>query len=89
MVTLQEVIVAEFILFLIGFISFKGFGYVAILMLLTIVSFFVIMDVLKYVFGVDPVKSTRDEQRRKRIKNMKKQNKSKGPTIAYRFQYVN
>jgi hypothetical protein len=87
---LGKVIVAEFILFLIGFISFKGFGYVAIIMLLIIVSFFVIMDVLKYVFGIDPVKTDRDAQRKKhQMKNKKKQNKSKGPTVAYRFHYVN
>ncbi len=87
---LGKVIVAEFILFLIGFISFKGFGYVAIIMLLIIVSFFVIMDVLKYVFGIDPVKTDRDaKQKKHQMKNKKKQNKSKGPTVAYRFQYVN
>ncbi|CAF1185086.1 unnamed protein product, partial [Adineta steineri] len=35
----------------------KSFGYIAILMLCGLIGFLVILDALKYIFGIDPAKS--------------------------------
>ncbi|CAF4023989.1 unnamed protein product [Adineta steineri] len=37
----------------------KSFGYIAILMLCGLIGFLVILDALKYIFGIDPAKSQR------------------------------
>jgi len=55
-------------------------------MLAILIGFIVIMDVLKYVFGIDPVQSERNASQ---MKKFKKKNKVEQPKIAYRFQYVN
>ncbi len=44
----------------------KGIGYIAIIALATVVGFVIIMDVLKYVCGIDPVRRERDQIRRGR-----------------------
>ena len=44
----------------------KAFGYIAILALVFVVGFVVIMDILKYVFGIDPVHEDRKFLRRRR-----------------------
>lgn len=44
----------------------KSFAYVAIFMIISTAMFIVIMDVLKYCFGIDPV-----EEERERIRNEK------------------
>jgi len=72
---------------LLFFFVFKGFAYLAILMLLFMIGFIVTMDVLKYGFGIDPVQNDRDVLKRKQMKNIKK-NKIEQPKIAYRFHYV-
>jgi hypothetical protein len=64
---------------------FKGFAYIAILMLLLLIGFIVMMDVLKYVFGIDPVQADRDALEKKKM-NKKKVQQLK---IAYRYQYIN
>jgi hypothetical protein len=71
------------------FFVFKGFGYIAILMLILVIGFIVTMDVLKYGFGIDPVQTDRDNLRRKNMKNIKKKNKIEQPKVVYRFHYVN
>ncbi len=43
------------------------------------------MDVLKYVFGIDPVQADRDALEKKKM-NKKKVQQLK---IAYRYQYIN
>lgn len=62
----------------------KSCGYIAIIFLVVVVSFFVIMDILKYGFGIDP---TKDElakiRRQKAIKRMKHR------PVIQRFTYVN
>jgi hypothetical protein len=86
---LRKVIIFEFILFSIDFLLFEGFGYVAILMLCILIGFIVILDVLKYGFGIDPVKTDRDALRKRNMKKIKKKVTPTGPKVAYRFQYVN
>lgn len=60
----------------------KSFAYIAILALITVAIFIIIMDILKYCFGIDP---TREELERIR---RKKQVKNRKPVIE-RFIYVN
>jgi hypothetical protein len=61
----------------------KAFGYIAILALICVVMFIVIMDILKYCFGIDPV-----SEQRERIRRNKQAKKRKRPVIQ-RFVYVN
>ncbi len=58
-------------------------------MLAIVIGFIVIMDILKYVFGIDPVQSDRDALRRKQKNKIKKKKQVERSKIAYRFQYVN
>lgn len=44
----------------------KGFGYIVIIALVVTAAFIVILDVLKYGFGIDPVHEERERLRRKR-----------------------
>lgn len=44
----------------------KSFSYIAILAMIIVVMFIVIMDILKYCFGIDPVEIDRDYLRRKK-----------------------
>jgi hypothetical protein len=60
----------------------KSFAYVAIIALICVAMFIVIMDILKYCFGIDPVRKERERIRRKR------QAKKRKPVIQ-RFVYVN
>lgn len=63
----------------------KSLGYIALIFLSIVISFFVIMDVLKYVFGIDPVKDERERIRR--LKAMKRMRKHR--PIIQKFTYVN
>ena len=58
----------------------RSFAFIAIIVLGATVGFIVLLDVLKYVFGVDPV----GEERRKLVDKKLRQ-----PAIAVRFVYVN
>ncbi len=60
----------------------KSFAFIAIIALTSVVAFIVIMDILKYCFGIDP---TREELQRIR---RKRQAKKRKPVIQ-RFVYVN
>ena len=60
----------------------KSFAYIAILVLTSVAMFFVIMDILKYGFGIDPVREERERVRRER------RTKHRKPVIQ-RFTYVN
>ncbi|CAF1126051.1 unnamed protein product [Adineta steineri] len=44
----------------------KTFGYIAIIAILVVAGFVIIMDILKYGFGIDPVRKERDLLRRRR-----------------------
>jgi len=56
-------------------------------MLGIVIGFVVLMDILKYVFGIDPVKADRDAVKKKQMKKSKKKKVGR-PKIAYRFQYI-
>lgn len=62
----------------------KSFGYITIIFLVVIVSFFVIMDILKYCFGIDPTKYELET-----IRKAKAAKKAKRPPVIQRFIYVN
>jgi len=59
----------------------KSFGYIAIIFLVVVVGFIVIMDVLKYGFGIDPVKHE--------LERIRHEKKPKRRPIIQRFTYVN
>jgi hypothetical protein len=63
-------------------IASKSFAYVAIIAMISVAMFIVIMDILKYCFGIDPVHEERERLRRT------KQAKKRKPVIQ-RFVYVN
>lgn len=60
----------------------KSFAYVAIIAIGTVVMFVIIMDILKYCFGVD---STREEFKEIRQEKPRKKRKP----VIQRFIYVN
>ena len=63
----------------------KSFGYIAILSLVSVALFFIIMDGLKYIFGIDPIKDELEKMKKeKRLKNRKKH-----PPVIQKFVYVN
>jgi hypothetical protein len=59
----------------------KSFAYVAIIAMIRVVMF-IVMDILKYCFGIDPV-----HEERQRIRQKKQVNKRK--PVIQRFVYVN
>jgi len=61
----------------------KSFAYVAIIALASVAMFILIMDILKYCFGIDPV-----EGERRRLRREIHVRKRKRPVIQ-RFVYVN
>ncbi len=61
----------------------KSFAYIVIIAMTVVVMFVVIMDILKYCFGIDPV-----DEERERIRRAKQAKKRKRPVIQ-RFIYVN
>jgi hypothetical protein len=60
----------------------ESFAYVGIIALIIVAMFIVLMDILKYCFGIDPVHRERERIRRK------KRDKHRKPAIQ-RFFYVN
>ncbi|CAF0794318.1 unnamed protein product [Adineta steineri] len=65
----------------------RSFAGVAIAALVLTCSFVIIMDVLKYVFKIDPVKAERLKQIQAK-KAVKSKAKAKAANVAVRFQYV-
>ncbi len=61
----------------------KSFAYIAIIAMASVVMFVVIMDILKYCFGIDPVEEEREGIRRKRRAKQRKR------PVIQRFVYVN
>jgi hypothetical protein len=60
----------------------KSFSYIAIIAITSVAIFVIIMDILKYCFGIDPV-----SEERERIRREKRAKKRK--PIIQRFIYVN
>ncbi|UJR35072.1 hypothetical protein I4U23_027848 [Adineta vaga] len=67
----------------------KSFGYIAILMISILVGFILLMDALKYIFRIDPVKSQRLNLRKEEIRKLMGKKKCTRPKVIQRFQYVN
>ena len=44
----------------------RGFAFIAIIALASVAGFVIVMDVLKYFFGIDPIRHERDQIRRGR-----------------------
>ncbi len=63
----------------------KSFAYVAIIALISVAMFVIIMDILRYCFGIDPIR--REIKQKKKTK--KKQLKKNASSIPVRFIYVN
>ena len=63
----------------------KSVGYIAIICVLIVIGLVVTLDVLKYVFHIDPV---RDEGERLRGKKQVVKKRTQ-PHIAIRYEYVN
>ncbi len=61
----------------------KSFAYVAIIAMITVAMFVIIMDILKYCVGIDPVHEDRERLRRE------KQAKKRKRPVIQRFVYVN
>lgn len=59
----------------------RGLAFIAIIALATVAGFVIVMDALKYLFGIDPVRRERDQIRRGRAllerKNRKKRKRQK------------
>ena len=60
----------------------KSFAYIAILAMVNVAIFVVVMDILKYCFGIDPV-----EEERERMRQEKRAKRRKRPVIQ-RFVYT-
>jgi hypothetical protein len=67
----------------------KSFAYIAITAISIVGMFIIVMDVLKYGFGVDPVLPVRDEFRRYRRYRRKKKLIKPKHHVVVRFVYVN
>jgi hypothetical protein len=65
----------------------RSFASIAITVLVFTCSFILLMDILKYVFHVDPVK-TESEKSQKQKEEGKRAVKSNVPKVAIRFQYI-
>jgi hypothetical protein len=68
----------------------KSFASIAIAAIVTTCTFIAVMDLLKYVFHIDPVEAERDSYR-KRVeerKRAKRPIKNDEPKLALRFQYI-
>ena len=61
----------------------KSLSYIAILAISMVVGFIVIMDLLKYGFGIDPVR-----EERQRLLQEKPVKKRRPPPVIQRFIYV-
>jgi len=61
----------------------KGFAYIAILVLIATAGFIIVLDILKYGFGIDPVCEEREQIRRKRALS-KQKNHDKSKPLNYR-----
>jgi hypothetical protein len=62
----------------------KSFGYIGYLSIISLIMFVIIMDILKYCFGIDPTsKYKKTIQQKKQIKKVKRR------PVIQRFVYVN
>lgn len=67
----------------------KSFGYVAIVALSLVLLFIVSMDVLKYVFGIDPVDGERKRRQQRRRTRARNSVIRRRPRVIQHFVYIN
>jgi choline-glycine betaine transporter len=67
----------------------KGFAYIAIIVIITAASFIIILDILKYGFGIDLAQKERDRIRHKRASHNKNNRKTRMPQKAIRLRRMN
>ena len=70
----------------------KSFAFIAIVAITTVFGFVIVMDVLKYFFGIDPVDRERRlielEQEKKRTQTRPRRKEKKSERMAVRFFYI-
>ena len=62
----------------------KSLGYIGILAIVSVAGFVVVMDLLKYGFGIDPVKEEREK-----LQKANAMKRRKHRPVIERFTYVN
>ena len=67
----------------------KGFACISIIAMVIAGGFIIILDVLKYIFGIDPVWKERDRLRYRRALRAKRNREKQKPHIIFRPRYVN
>ena len=60
----------------------RSFAYVAIIAIVGVAIFVVVLDILKYCFGIDPV------HRKRQKKKSRQRKKRKKPVEIIRFKYI-
>lgn len=63
-------------------IASKSLAFVAIICICMVLGFVVVMDALKYIFHIDPVRGEREQLRREQMAKKKKK------PVIIRFKYV-
>ena len=66
----------------------KGFAYIAIIAMITASGFIIVLDVLRYAFGIDPVRKERDQIRRRRALPKRNSREKEKPKHIFRPHYV-
>jgi hypothetical protein len=68
----------------------KSFASIAIGIIISTCTFIVVMDILKYIFHIDPVAYERESYRKRREEQRRARRpiKNNEPKLALRFQYV-
>jgi hypothetical protein len=66
----------------------SSFAYVAILAIVFVMSMIIVMDLLKFVFHIDPVRQERLRFRRNQALAKRKYRDRQQPKVALRFIYV-
>jgi len=67
----------------------KGFAYIAIIAISTVACFVIVLDILKYGFGIDPVCEERELIRRKQALLKRRNCETRKPLNIVRPRYVN
>ncbi|CAF1319383.1 unnamed protein product [Rotaria sordida] len=65
------------------------FAYVAIIAILSAVSFIIVLDILKYGFGIDPVREEPDQIRRKRALLKRTNPETRKPQNTFHLRRMN
>ena len=66
----------------------KSFAFIALLAVSSVILFFIIMDILKYWFGVDPVDRELNRRRWEKMILKRKKAKRKKLVLAIHFIYL-